>query len=131
KDSWYRLCHSYLFYYLRIKQIKELKGGILKLLNTVKGPTITAAQFVDQVQTNGEVLENRLCTMMNTVCGSNQYWYLRRKYTSEDIREYWHKVNTVPLSYNTSKLSTEDPVSVLRQFSLKFNEMLNKVLIKG
>uniref|UniRef100_A0A1X7UCD6 Uncharacterized protein n=1 Tax=Amphimedon queenslandica TaxID=400682 RepID=A0A1X7UCD6_AMPQE len=55
-----------------------LKGGIFKLLNTVKGPSMTAAQFVDQVKTNGELLEKRLCTMMNTVRGSNQYWYLRR-----------------------------------------------------
>uniref|UniRef100_A0A1X7VH43 Uncharacterized protein n=1 Tax=Amphimedon queenslandica TaxID=400682 RepID=A0A1X7VH43_AMPQE len=52
KDSRYRLCHSDLFYYLRIKQMKELKGGIFKLLNTVKGPSMTAAQFADQVKTN-------------------------------------------------------------------------------
>uniref|UniRef100_A0A1X7UWL9 Helitron helicase-like domain-containing protein n=1 Tax=Amphimedon queenslandica TaxID=400682 RepID=A0A1X7UWL9_AMPQE len=118
----------------KMTHIKELKGGIFKLLNTVKGPSMTAAQFVDQVKTNGELLEKRLCTMMNTVRGSNQYWYLRRsevkrmiaefgsptfflnfscaECTSEDIREYLHKVNTVPLSYNTGKLCTEDPVSV-------------------
>ena len=153
EDSRYRLCHAYLFYYLRIKQIKELKGGIFKLLNTVKGPSMTAAQFVDQVKTSGEFLEKRLCTLMNTVRGSNQYWYLRRsevkqmvaefgsptffvtfscsEYSSEDIREYLHKVNTVPPLYNTGKLCTEDPVSVSRQFSLKFNEMFNRVLIKG
>ena len=53
------------------------------------------------------------------------------EYSSEDIREYLHKVNTVPPSYNTGKLCTEDPVSVSRQFSLKFNEMFNRVLIKG
>ena len=153
EDSRYRLCHSYLFYYLKIKQIKELKGGIFKLLNTVKGAPMTAAQFIDQVNMNGEHLEKRLCTMMQTVRGSNQYWYLRRselkrmiaelgsptffltfscaEYSSEDIREYLHKVNEVPPSYNTGKLCTEDPVSVSRQFSLKFNEMFNKVLIKG
>ena len=53
------------------------------------------------------------------------------EYSSEDIREYLHKVNKVPPTYNTGKLCTEDPVSVSRQFSLKFNEMFNKVLIKG
>uniref|UniRef100_A0A1X7TSH7 Helitron helicase-like domain-containing protein n=1 Tax=Amphimedon queenslandica TaxID=400682 RepID=A0A1X7TSH7_AMPQE len=114
---------------------------------------MTAAQFVDQLKTNGELLEKRPCTMINTVRGSNQYWYLRRsevksmiaefgsptsfltfsgaEYTSEDVREYLHKVNTVPPSHNTGKLCTEDPVSVSRQFSLKFNEIFNKVLIKG
>ena len=53
------------------------------------------------------------------------------EYSSEDRREYLHKVNTVPPSYNTGKLCTDDPLSVSRQFSLKFNEMFNKVLIKG
>uniref|UniRef100_A0A1X7USH7 ATP-dependent DNA helicase n=1 Tax=Amphimedon queenslandica TaxID=400682 RepID=A0A1X7USH7_AMPQE len=96
-----------------IKQIKELKGSIFKLLNTVTGPPMTAAQFVDQVKTNAEFLEKRLCTMINTVRGSKQYWYLRRsevkhmiaefgsptffltfscaEYYSQDIREYLHK----------------------------------------
>ena len=58
-------------------------------------------------------------------------FFLTFSCASEDIREYLHKVNTVPPSYNTGKLCTEDPVSVSRQFSLKFNEMFNKVLIKG
>ena len=111
---------------------------------------MTAAQFVDQVKTSGEFLEKRLRTLMNTVRGSNQYWYLSRsevkrmvaefgsptffltfscaEYSSKDIREYLHKVNTVPPLYNTGKLCT---VSVSRQFSLKFNEMFNRVLIKG
>ena len=71
EDSRYRLCHSYLFYYLKMKQIKELKGGIFKLLNTVKGAPITAAQFIYQVNMNGEHLEKRLCTMMQTVSQTN------------------------------------------------------------
>uniref|UniRef100_A0A1X7VSM3 Helitron helicase-like domain-containing protein n=1 Tax=Amphimedon queenslandica TaxID=400682 RepID=A0A1X7VSM3_AMPQE len=111
---------------------------------------MTAAQFVDQVKTNEDLLEKRLCTTINTVCGSNQYWYLRRNEvkhiiaefgsstfsltfscSSQHNGEYLLKVNTVPLSYSTGKLCTEDPVSVSRQFSLKFNEIFNKVLIKG
>ena len=113
---------------------------------------MTAAQFTDKVNMNGEHLEKRLCTMMQTVHGSNQYWYLRselkcmiaelgsptffltficEQYSAEDIKEYLHKVNEVPPTCNTGKLCTEDPVSLLRQFSLKFTEMFNKVLIKG
>uniref|UniRef100_A0A1X7V5V9 Helitron helicase-like domain-containing protein n=1 Tax=Amphimedon queenslandica TaxID=400682 RepID=A0A1X7V5V9_AMPQE len=67
-------------------------------------------------QTNGEFLKKRLYTMMNTVRGSNQYWYRRSEvkcmiaefgsptffltfscaeYSFEDITEYLHKVNTV------------------------------------
>ena len=153
EDSRYRLCHSYIFYYLKLKQIKELKSGIYRLLNTVKGGPMTAAQFIDGVNTNGEHLEKRLLTMMQSVRGTNQYWYLRRsevkrmigeygsptffltfscaEYSSPDIKEYLHKVNDVPPSYNIGKLCTEDPVSVSRQFSLKYNEFFNRLVVKG
>ena len=117
KDSHYRLCHSYIFYYLKLKQIKEIKSGIYRLLNTVKGGPMTAAQFIDGANTNGEYLEKRLLTMMQSVHGTNQYWYLRSEvkrmigeygsptffltfscseYSSQDIKQYLHKVNDVP-----------------------------------
>ena len=67
---------------------QRVKGGIFKLLNTVKGPSMTAAQYVDQVKTSGEFLEKRLCTMMNTVRGSNQYWYLRRSEVKRMVAEF-------------------------------------------
>ena len=63
--------------YLLLFTIKELKSGIYRLLNTVKGGPMTAAQLIDGVNTNGEHLEKRLLTMMQSVCGTNQYWYLR------------------------------------------------------
>uniref|UniRef100_A0A1X7TTZ9 Uncharacterized protein n=1 Tax=Amphimedon queenslandica TaxID=400682 RepID=A0A1X7TTZ9_AMPQE len=63
-----------------IKQVKELKSGIFKLLNTMKGPSMTASQFVDKVKTNIELLEKRLCTMMNTVAKTNTVFVFVFKY---------------------------------------------------
>ena len=49
---------------------------------------MTAAQFIDGVNTNGEHLEKRLLTMMQSVCGTNQYWYLGRSEVKRIIEEY-------------------------------------------
>ena len=97
EDSCYRLCLSYIFY-LKLKQIKELKNGIYRLLNTVKGGTMTAAQFIDGVNTNGEHLEKRLLTMMQSVRGTNQYWYLRRSEVKRILLSFLHlAVQNIPL----------------------------------
>ena len=49
---------------------------------------MTAAQFIDGVNTNGEHLEKTLLTMMQSVRGTNQYWYLRRSEVKHMIGEY-------------------------------------------
>uniref|UniRef100_A0A1X7U6Q3 Uncharacterized protein n=1 Tax=Amphimedon queenslandica TaxID=400682 RepID=A0A1X7U6Q3_AMPQE len=66
---------------------------------------MTAAQFGDQVKTNGELLEMRLCTMMNTVSGSNQYWYLRNevKHMIAKFGSY-----TFFLTFSCAEYSSED-----------------------
>ena len=43
------------------------------------------------------------------------------EYDSANIAQYLTKVNNAPQSYNIARLCTEYPVSVLRQFSYKFN----------
>ena len=45
--------------------------------------------------------------------------------------DYLQKVNNVPFTYNIGKLCIEDPISVSRQFSLKFHAFYKTVLIKG
>ena len=45
--------------------------------------------------------------------------------------DYLQKVNNVPFTYNIGKLCAEDPISVSRQFSLKFHAFFNTVLLKG
>ena len=49
---------------------------------------MTAAYFIDGVNTNGEHLEKRLLTVMQSVRGTNKYWSLRRSEVKRMIGEY-------------------------------------------
>ena len=94
--------------------------------------------LLSNVQAN-EQLEANLCTMLQSVRGTKQYWFVRKSELrcmmhewgspthfltiscaeSPDIENYLRKVNNVPPSYNVGKLCTEDPISVSRKFSQK------------
>ena len=52
-------------------------------------------------------------------------------FSCADIKEYLLKVNDVPPSYNIRRLCTEDPISASTQFSLKFHEFFNEIIING
>ena len=106
-----------------------------------------------QVQVSDEHLEANLCTMLQSVRGTKQYWFIRQselrcmicewgsptlfltfscaEYESPDITDYLRTVNSVSASYDLGKLCTEDPISVSRKFSLKFHAFFNTVIVKG
>ena len=115
---------------------------------------MTVGNLLDKVGANDEHLESNLSTMLQSVHGTKQYWYVRQsdlrcmvheyygsptlfltfscaEYESYDIVSYLRSLNDVPDSYNIGKLCTEDPISVSRQFSHKFHAFFQKVLIKG
>ena len=69
--SIYRKHHSYEFYLLRQKELRELKAGIFKVMNTKKGGPMSAAQFMAQVDNSSDHLELNLCNMMQSLCGTN------------------------------------------------------------
>jgi len=94
-----------------------------------------------------------LCTMLQSVRGTKQYWFIRQselrcmirewssptlfltficaKYGSSDITEFLKRVNNVSSKYDIGKLCTEDPISVSRKFSLKFHAFFSTVLVNG
>ena len=101
-------------------------------------------ELLHTVNVSDERLEASLCTMLQVVRGTSQYWYRRKgelhcmlrewgppslffltlsytEYASADIEQYLRKVNDVASSYNIGKLCTEDPISV----SIKFSEMFH------
>ena len=103
-----------------------------------------------RVSTSDEEVEGILSTIFQQMRGSKQYWFLRRsevmcmvreygsptlfltlscaEYDSLDIATYLRKVNNVPDSYPIRKLCT---VSVSRNFSQKFRDFFQTVIIKG
>ena len=112
---------------------------------------MTTSSLLSNVQSNDEHLEANLCTMLQPVRGTQQYWFVRKselkcmireygsptltfscaEYNSAYIANYLRKISTVPPSYNIGKLCTEDPISVSRKFSLKFHSFFKTVLLKG
>ena len=153
KDSRFRKDAQYVFYLLWQKEMKQLSAGVYNLLKTTKMQSMSVRMLLDQVNTSDEHLEAHLCTMLQSVRGTKQYWFLRHselkcmirewgsptlfltfscaEYESPDITEFLMKVNNVPPSYNIGKLCVEDPISVSRKFSLKFHAFFRKVLING
>ena len=91
--------------------------------------------------------------MLQSVCGSQQFWFVRKselnctireygsptlfltfscaEYESAAITNYLRKLNDVPPTYNIGKICTKDPISVSRKFSLKFHAFFKTVFLKG
>ena len=154
KDSRFRKDPQYVFYLLWQKEMRELSAGVYNLLKQSRASQrMTVGSLLSNVQRNDEHLEANLCTMLQSVRGTKQYWFLRKselrciirewgsptlfltfscsEYESPDIINYLRQVNDLPPSYNAGKLCTEDPVSVSRQFSIKFHAFFQTVLKKG
>ena len=53
------------------------------------------------------------------------------EYDSTEISTYLRKVNNVSNSYPLGKLCTQDPISVSRNFSQKFHDFFDTVILKG
>uniref|UniRef100_A0A1X7V2U0 Helitron helicase-like domain-containing protein n=1 Tax=Amphimedon queenslandica TaxID=400682 RepID=A0A1X7V2U0_AMPQE len=90
--------------------------------------------------------------MLAPIRGTNQYWFHVKgevkamiaeygsptlfltlscaEYNFADIAQCLRKVNNAPHSYSISRLCTEDPVSISRQFSYKFKDFFNKVILQ-
>ena len=144
---------QYVFYLLWQKEMRELSAGVYNMLKqSRRNHPMTVSTLLSNVQANDEHLEANLCTILQSVRGTKQYWFQRKselrcmirewgsptlfltfscaEYESPDIENYFRKVNDVPPSYNIGKLCSEDPISVSRKFSLKFHSF-QKVLMKG
>ena len=153
KDSRFRKDAQYVFYLLWQKEMRELSTGVYNLLKSTRRQGISVRKLLESIEDSDEHLEANLCTMLQSVCGTKQYWFVRNselkcmirewvsptlfltfscaEYESPDITEYLRRVNNVSSHYNIGKLCTEDPISVSRKFSLKFHAFFRKVLLNG
>ena len=153
KDSRFRRNHSYCLHYYGLKINEALKTGIYNLLKTTRGNVgQTVAQILEKINVLDEEFEGNLSTMLAPIRGTNQYWFRVKgevkamiaeygsptlfltlscaEYDSADIAQYLRKVNNAPQSYSIARLCTEDPVSVSRQFSYKFKDFFNIVILQ-
>ena len=152
-DSRFRKDPQYVFYLLWQKELHELSSGVYNLLKCTRGQPMLVSSLLSRVQVSDEHLEANLSTMLQSVRGTKQYWFIRQselrcmirewgsptlflafscaEYESPDITEYLRRVNDVSASYDIGKLCTDDPISVSRKFSLKFHAFFHTVLVKG
>ena len=136
KDSRFRKDPQYVFYLLWQKEMREISSGVYNLLKSSRKPSVSVGMLLEQVNSSDEYLEAHLCTMLQSVRGTKQYWFLRSselkcmirefgpptlfltfscaEYESPDITEFVRKVNDAPPKYSVAKLCVEDPVSVSR-----------------
>ena len=99
---------------------------------------MSVSSVLNRVDSSDEGFEANLCTMLQSVRGTKQYWFIRQselrckirgwgsptmfltlscaKYESSDITAYLKKVNHVPSGYNIIKLCTKVPISVSLTF---------------
>ena len=100
--------------------MRELSAGVYNLLKSTRRQSMSVSMLLDQVNSSDEHLESHLCTMLQSVRGTKQYWFIRHselkcmirewgsptlfltfscaEYESPDITEYLMKVNNVPPS---------------------------------
>ena len=139
-----------MFYLLWQKEMREISSGVYNLLKSSRKPSMSVGMLLEQVNSSDEHLEAHLCTMLQSVRGTKQYWFLRSselkcmirefgpptlfltfscaEYESPDITEFVRKVNDAPPKYNVAKLCVEDPVSVSRKYSLKFLSFFREII---
>ena len=126
KDSRFRKDAQYVFYLLWQKEMRQLASGVYNLLKSTRRQSRSVSMLLEQVNTSDKQLEACLCTMLQSVRGTKQFWFLRHselkcmiqewgsptlfltfscaEYESPDITEFLRKVNNVPPSYNIGKL---------------------------
>ena len=152
-DSRFRKNPEFIFFYLWQKEMRELSAGIYNALNSTNKRHLSIKQFVDGVNSSDTVIEANLSTVLQSVRGTKQFWFLKKsdvmamireygsptlfltlscaEYEAPDIERYLRKVNDVSGSYPIGRLCTEDPISVSRKFSQKFRDFFTTVLLQG
>ena len=88
KDSRFRKDAQYVFYLLWQKEMRELSAGVYNLLKTSRRQSMSVGKLLDSIGASDEHLEANLCTMLQSVHGTKQYWFLRQSELESMIREW-------------------------------------------
>ena len=153
QDSRFRKSPEFVFFCFWQKQLRELSSGICNAMKRVGKHNMSVKDFLSKVDSSDKETEANLLTVLQSVRGSKQFWFLKKsdlncmireygpptlfltfscaEYDSPDIAAYLHKVNDVPDNYPIGRVCSEDPISVSRKFSKKFHDFFNEVILKG
>ena len=81
-------------------------------LQSVKEQSVSVGKLLDQVNTSDEHLEANLCTMLQSVRGTKQYWFFRHSELKCMIRE-WGSL-TLFLTFSCAEYESSDITEILR-----------------
>ena len=109
KDPRFRKEPRYIFYLLWQKEMREISAGVYNLLKSSKSHSMTVGNLLDKVGANDEHLESNLSTMLQSVCGTKQYWYVRQSDLRCMVREYGSP--TLFLTFSCAEYESYDIVS--------------------
>jgi len=115
KEARFRKSPEYVFYYLWQKEMRELSSGIYNVMKSTERNGMSVKDFLAGLN---KQIEANLSTMLRSVRGTKQFWFLEKsdlmcmirehghpalyltfscaEYDSPDIAAYLHKVNDVP-----------------------------------
>ncbi len=88
KNSRFRKDAQYVFYLLWQKEIQDLSAGIYNTLKSTTNQHMSVSTLLNEVDAYDEHLEANLCTMLQSVCGTKQYWLLRQSELKCMIRDW-------------------------------------------
>ncbi len=88
KDSRFRKDAQYVFYLLWQKEMRELSAGVYNLLKSTRSQAMSVSALLNKVEAYDEHLEANLCTMLQSVRGTKQYWFIRQSELMCMIREW-------------------------------------------
>ena len=78
KDPRFRKDPQYVFYLLWQKELRKLSAGVYNLLKSTRHAPMSVSTLLNCVDMSDECLEANLSTMLQSVRGTKQYWFLRQ-----------------------------------------------------
>ena len=68
--------------------MRELSAGVYNLLKSTRSQPMSVSMFLNKVETSDNGLEANLCTMLQSVRGNKQYWFVRQSELRHMIGEW-------------------------------------------
>ena len=67
--------------------MKELAASVYNLLKTLKTMPMSVTNLLQKIAISDDHLEDDLSTMLQLVCGTNRYWFVRKSELQCIVRE--------------------------------------------
>ena len=123
KDSRFRKDPQYVFYLLWQKEMREISSGVYNLLKSSRKPSVSVGMLLEQVNSSDEYLEAHLCTMLQSVRGTKQYWFLRSSELKCMIREFG------PPPFSSRSVVQSMSLQISRSLSVKSMMLLPNIVL--